>query len=428
MELFQKLGAEIEEAWREQNYNEDVFPQLAVDALSRADLPSKLSAWEVLEWTLRQSELPPQMDPGGMFGDPPITLFVAPRFYIDLYFWLDGTTQIHQHSFCGAFQVMLGSSIHSWYEFNRTERVNSFLETGEMSLKVCELLKLGDVKPILAGRQYIHSLFHLDQPSATIVVRTDRSPLFLPQFSYHKPYIAVDPFFDHQTTTKKMQCLGPLFRVEHPDTDRVIGEILETADFQTSLSILTVVHNQLSGAFLGQLFNLEGPAARFAAFVDIVMSRHGEKAARLGEIFDHRDRLNELVRRRGYVTNPEHRFFFALLLNVDERDRLLSLIKQRFPDADPIDKVLDWTYDLAQTRVVGVNTPNALGMENFDAVDLSILENLLRGKSSDEVRAAVAEEYGPEKLEASGFHQKMDRIRRSVIFAPLLATNSVARA
>jgi hypothetical protein len=53
-----------------------------------------------------------------------------------------------------------------------------------MSLKVCELLNVGDVQEIQAGRQYIHSLFHLDQPSATIVIRTEKSPLYLPQFAY----------------------------------------------------------------------------------------------------------------------------------------------------------------------------------------------------------------------------------------------------
>jgi hypothetical protein len=420
MELFQKLGAEIEDAWCEQNYNEEIFPQLAADALKKADVTSKLSAWEAIEWTLKQSELPPQKDPGGTFGDPPITLFVAPRFYIDVYFWLDGTTQIHQHGFCGAFQVLLGSSIHSWYEFERTESVNSFLETGEMSLKVCELLKVGDVQEIRAGRQYIHSLFHLDQPSATIVVRTDRSPLHLPQFSYHKPYIALDPFFEHQTTTKKMQSLVPFFRVDHPETDRIVTELLETEDFQTSFAVLSVVHSHLSGGHFGKLFKLEGPVTRFKAFLDIAGKRHGAKGERLAEIFEHRDRLNDLLRRRGYVTNPEHRFFFALLLNVDERDRILSLVKDRFPNSDPIEKILDWTYDLAQTRVVGVNTANALGIENFGDIDLSILENLLRGKSDDEMLAVLTAEYGDEKLKGADVNGKLERIRDSVIFQPLL--------
>ncbi len=421
MKLFQTLGAEIECLWREQNYNEDTFPDIAAGALQRAELPTKVSAWEVIEWTLQQSELPPQKDPPGTFGDPPITVFVAPRVYIDVYFWLDGTTQIHQHGFCGAFQVLLGSSIHSWYEFERTESVNTFFETGEMSLKVCELLKVGDVKQIFAGRQYIHSLFHLDQPSATIVVRTEKSPLHLPQFSYHKPYIALDPFFDHETTTKKLQALAPLFRVNHPDTDKFIGNILESADFQTSFSVLSMAHSHLSGGFLGQLFNLEGPAARFAGFVEIVKRRHGSKAERLNEIFENRERINDLVQRRSYVTDAEHRFFFALLLNVDSRSRILGLVKERFTEADPINKILDWTYDLAKTRVVGVNTPNALGLENFDDIDLSILENLLRGKSETATLETLAAEYGSEKLNAADVDGKISRIRNSAIFQPLLA-------
>ena len=421
MELFAKLGAEIEDLWREQNYHEDTFPDIAAGALQRADMTSKVSAWEVIEWTLQQSELPPQRDPSGNFGDPPITVFVAPRFYIDVYFWLDGTTQIHQHGFCGAFQVLLGSSIHSWYEFERTESVNTFFETGEMGLKVCELLKVGDVKQIFAGRQYIHSLFHLDQPSATIVVRTEKSPLHLPQFSYHKPYIALDPFFEHETTTKKLQALVPLFRVDHPNTDRLIAEILESADFQTSFSVLSMAHNHLSGGHLGQLFNLEGPAARFAGFLEIVKRRHGAKAERLHEIFEYRERINDLVQRRGYVTNAEHRFFFALLLNVEGRSRILALVKERFPETDPIDKILDWTYDLAQTRVVGVNTPNALGLEKFDDVDLSILENFLRGKSETATLEKLTSDYGVEKLDAVDVDAKVGRIRNSVIFQPLLS-------
>ncbi len=421
MKLFQQLGAEIEESWRAQNYNETALPAIAAEALQRADLPSKVSAWEIVEWTLRQSELPPQKDPTGKFGDPPITLFVAPRFYIDVYFWLDGTTQIHQHGFCGAFQVLLGSSLHSWYEFEPTETVNAFTEIGEMRLKVCELLQVGDVQPILAGRQYIHSLFHLDQPSATIVVRTDKSPLYLPQFAYHKPSLALDPFFDHQTTTKKLQCIGPLFHVNQPEADRLVSEMLETSDFQTGFAILSTVHSHLSGGVLGKLFNLEGPASRFAAFLEIVERRHGSKAVSLSAVFRHRERVNEIVRRRSYVTDPEHRFFFALLLNVEGRDTILSLVKQRFPDADPIDKVLDWTHDLAQTRVVGVNTSNALGLEGFNDIDISILEDLLRGRSESEMRESLASDYGAEKLATVDVDGKLARIRESEIFGPLLS-------
>ena len=164
MEAFQQLGAEIESLWLAQNYSEEALPAIAADALKRADLPSKLSAWDVVDWSLKQTRLPPQHDVHGKFGDPPITIYAGSRFNIDLYFWFEGTTAIHQHGFCGAFQVLLGSSIHSWYEFDLREKVNTFFEIGDIRLKVCEILEVGDVQEIWGGRQYIHSLFHLDRP------------------------------------------------------------------------------------------------------------------------------------------------------------------------------------------------------------------------------------------------------------------------
>ena len=245
MEEFSKFGDRLEAEWRSRDYDESAFPALASEALLKACLPEKITPWQVLEWTLKQTELPRQRDLPGRFGDPPVTVYSGPRFHIDVYFWFHGTTSVHQHAFCGAFQVLYGSSIHSWYEFALREKVNSFCEIGEMSLKSCELLSVGDIQQILPGRQYIHSLFHLDHPSATIVVRTDKSPLFLPQFDYRKPGLAVDPFFEQETTVKKLQAIGAFFRANRPDTDSQISALLEAADFHTAYIVLSTVKNHL---------------------------------------------------------------------------------------------------------------------------------------------------------------------------------------
>ncbi len=79
MELFQTLGTEVERLWRDANYDETVFPALAAEALEKANLPQKVSAWEVIEWTLKQTNLPEQRDLRGSFADPPITLYNSPR-------------------------------------------------------------------------------------------------------------------------------------------------------------------------------------------------------------------------------------------------------------------------------------------------------------------------------------------------------------
>ena len=418
MELFNDLGAEIEVLWRDQNYDERVFPEIAAEALKKANLPAKVSAWEVIEWTMRQTYLPEQRDLSGNFGDPPITLYNSPRFHVDVYFWLEGTTSIHQHAFCGAFQVLMGSSIHSWYEFERSEAVNTFTEIGNMNLKLCELLSEGDVQAIQAGKQYIHGLFHLEQPSATIVVRTHKSPMFLPQFSYHKPYLAIDPFFEEANTTKKMQCVTALMRAKHPQTDEFIADWLKVADFQTSFQILSTVRGYLRSNQVDQLFNLAAPQNRFDALLEIVRERHGERANVFPKVFEHIDKVDEILRRRSYVTDAEHRFFLALLLNVEGRERIFSLVKERFPESEPLDKILDWTFDLAQTRVLGEKIPNALGIMDFDDTDSFVLENLLLDKSEDEIRRVLETEYGAANLE--NLPERIEKIQKSVIFQPLL--------
>jgi hypothetical protein len=422
MQIFEELGKKVETLWCDKNYNEELFPSVAAQALRDFDLPSKVTAWDTVFWTLGEINLPEQRDLPGRFGDPPITLYNSPRFHIDIYFWLEGTTSIHQHAFCGAFQVIHGSSIHSSYDFETSEVINVFTELGEMELDHCELLKIGDVRKILAGRQFIHSLFHLDQPSATIVVRTHRSPLHLPQFDYRKPFLAIDPFFSEPNLTKKMQTITMMLRAKHPEADRLLFEMLEKADFQTTFTILGNTRGLLRNHGIQQLFNVEQPEDRFEKAVEVARQRHGSLADTILTIFEKQDKLFEITNRRNYITEPEHRFFLALLMNVEGKKRIFSLIKERFPESEPIDKVLDWTTQLAQTKVMGMHVPNALGIPNFDDFDSFILEDILKGLSDEDIQTNLAEEspnQNPEEL-AKDVTARIEKIRNSAVLKPLL--------
>ncbi len=129
MRQFQELGSLVESRWREQNYNEALFPEIAAHALTELDLTEEMDPWEIIRWVHRTPNLPRQQDRKAKFGNPPITLFVGSRFYVDVYFWLDGTTTVHQHAFSGAFQVLLGSSVHSHYRFEKDREINPYFLT-----------------------------------------------------------------------------------------------------------------------------------------------------------------------------------------------------------------------------------------------------------------------------------------------------------
>src|SRR5262245_45941087 len=187
MQFFQDLGSLVEHRWRDRNYGEDIFLEIAEQALAEAAPADHVDPWDVIRWLNTTTHLPEQQDVDGNFGEPPITLFCGPRFHIDLYFWLDGVTSVHEHGFCGAFQVFLGSSIHSQFNFEKDQTINAHFSTGQINLREVELLREGDIRRILPGSQYIHSLFHLDRPSATVIIRTYKTPDRQPQYEYHRP-------------------------------------------------------------------------------------------------------------------------------------------------------------------------------------------------------------------------------------------------
>jgi hypothetical protein len=418
MKEFQELGTLIEERWRAENYSEQQFPEIATQALAEANLPSRVDPWDIIRWVQSAITLPDQKDVDGRFGNPPITLFVGPRFFIDVYYWLDGTTSIHQHSFCGAFQVLLGSSIHSHYDFQADRVLSEHFSIGKLSLKNVQLLKFGDIKKILPGPQYIHSLFHLDRPSATITVRTDHTPSAAVQYDYRKPNFAVNPFFRSVNTIKKLQTLGLLLGMKHKDADAMISEMIVSSDFHTAFFILSNLSHHFKGNQMDALFELSTSKNRFEAILDKARTVHGDLVDMFLAVLEEQERQANIILRRGNITGEEHRFFLALLLNVSGREPILELVKERYPELDPVEKVLDWVEELSQIRVLGSQEPNALGISGFNDDHILVLENLLRGKPVNQMRTSVATS-GPPMLE-----DKLDKLtadlQNSALFKTLL--------
>jgi hypothetical protein len=426
MELFHDLGSRIEQRWKDHNYDEAVFPALAAEALAEASLDKLVSPWDIVRWLNSTTELPSQQDVPGNFGNPPITLFSGPRFHIDIYFWLDGTTSIHQHGFCGAFQVLMGSSIHSQYNFHPKQVLNQHFAVGDIRLESVELLEQGQIKPILSGKAYIHSLFHLDRPSATICVRTYHTASGSPQYNFLKPSFATDPFFKEPLSLKQLQSASLLLSMQHPDAVEMLDDLLSRADFQTTFALLDLAKSHLGGNRLEQTFGLSTGDEQYQRLFETARRRHGELADLIPPVFEEARRQNNLIHRRAQITAPEHRFFLALLLNVPDRRRMLEMAARRAPEADPVDTVMEWVEELANTKMLGSSEANVLGIADFDDDYQFALRCLLEGLSLTEARERCRAEWAEDYADEIG--AKLDALYESIPASDLFRGLQLGRA
>jgi hypothetical protein len=328
------------------------------------------------------------------------------RFQIDVLFWHTATTAIHQHAFSGAFVVLEGSSLHAKYAFELQRRINSRFLLGEISLGDCELLKSGDIREISRTNSLIHSLFHLDTPSVTIVVKTCIDPEAGPEYVYNLPSVAVDPTRWNPILTKRLQSLTLLFGIGSLELERLAASMLSTSDLQTCYEILRKLR------LLGVADDTYGRLCESArekhscAEVDLLLPAIEEELRRL-----------LIANSRKVVTDTSHRFFMALLMNLRDRESIHRLIRQRYPDTDPVASVENWCIDIADKIAIGID---------FDGLAGQLFRYCLIGHSQDEIVGMLTQIYGSEAVEKElgNINEACGRIRRNRYLKPLFARTS----
>ncbi len=328
---FKQLGDKVLAAWKVKNFSLPAFPDLAKEALENNPPSSVVDLEELIRDFLLNDEQPAQSLSG--FGQPELIVYNHPRFYIQILFWLDGTTDIHQHEFSGAFHVLGGSSIHSHFEFLNVNPITSHFRLGDLRLIDTKMLETGSTVPIVSGTSCIHSLFHLETPSLTVVVRTQSDPGTGPQFTYLPPHVGLDPVQEDALTMRRKQLFDALEQVGDPAYPDLLLELIEELDFERGFFML-----QSSHAYLRTLGAWDEVWKTFA-------QKHGTLAQGILPTLDEIVRRDTISGMRGMIEEPEHRFFLALLLNVPGRDRILELVGQRF-DGDPISTILRWAEEL----------------------------------------------------------------------------------
>jgi hypothetical protein len=379
---FQRLGdtiaAELGEG-REAVYAN--LERVAVEQLTAFNPSAHITHDDLVDYVLSADTLCKQADLDGKFAEPPVSLYHGGDFDISALTWLDGTTSIHQHNFCGAFHVLAGSSIHSRYRFEawRSPEHLQRAIAGRLQLLDLEVLRAGDTRVIARGSGLIHSLFHMTRPSVTIVIRTitDDSTAEV-QYDYRWPGLAHDPFQRHAPTTRKLQYLRMLRVLDRDGACVHLQRVLADADLLLAYLLIT------------EQTGISADPEQARALTAMCTTLPEDERELLYQA-THNDLLSRaVVNFRRKLHDPGHRFLLALLLNVFDRQELLRLVQREFRITDPVDQVMTWVAEMTGNTD---RFPNAIGL-SFSTTELHMLDAMFRGAGLDEVLAQFSDRYG----------------------------------
>jgi len=330
-----RLSTSIHEAWRRCEFSEESFSDIAVDALTANPPTASLDYLDVACWLAEVDTLPNQVRLDESFGQPPVTLYWDGRFQIDMLHWLAGTPAIHQHGFGGAFAVIEGSSIHCHFKFALRRQINSHFLVGLTHREQLEILERSAIRHIPRGHGLIHSLFHLDTPSVTLVVRTCEDPGSRPEYVYFPPSIALDPSHVDALRTRRLQMVEMLIRVRNPKASDVVARILEVCDLHTAFLLLLKLHRRD--------FMLESYERGLSA----VSARYGSQIEKeiAAAVLEESRRVPILALRQA-TQDSRHRFLLGLLVNVQEPAVVYRAVEARYRGGDPESLVNEWLQEL----------------------------------------------------------------------------------
>lgn len=409
--FFRRLGDDI--AATLGDTRESVYAGLervAAEKLAAHNPSAHVSPADLVDYVLGAEALCKQADLDARFAEPPLSLYNGGHFDISALTWLDGTTSIHQHAFCGAFHVLAGSSIHSRYRFRAWETPESHQRAiaGDLELIDIEVLRAGDTRVIRRGASLIHALFHMIRPSVTIVIRTiTDEPGAEVQYDYRWPGLAHDPFHKHAPTLRKLQYLRMLRALDAAAFPSHLARVLPEADL--NLAYTVVSEQVLVGGDAGEARRLAALCTRLTPGERALLHRaaHGDLLSRT--LIDLRRKLHE----------PQHRLLLALLLNVFDRRELLRLVQRETGCADPISQVCTW---IAEMSGMTERYPNLIGLD-FNATALEMLACMWSGSGFADVLRQLGDRHGEAAVSPhrADLRALFDALRECALFHAVFA-------
>jgi len=399
---FRALGNRLERSWLHYNYDEEVFSRLALESLEDSASLKAMGVGGIIDWFFGREHAFQQPSARKLFGQPPIMLFQAPRFYIEALFWFSGTTSIHEHGFSGAFSVLAGSSVHSHWHFELERAINSRMLCGRLDRVSTEILTPGAIRPIRPGASLIHQLFHLEVPSVTIVVRTYFNRNNLPQYQYLPPGLAVDPEDYDPVRARRLMLLDAMSQGQIEGLDKYCQRLIATSDVENLYYIFSLlIRRKLERGFLEDLYS--------AAY-----ARHGDVVRLIWKVCAWERRTRIVTSLRSKVSDPDARFLLALLMLMPNRNSVFETINLQFPEMVPLDVIESWLEKLSGKETLGFD---------FNDTNRILLRGLIEGLDMEDLLGRLLKEFQDGSIveNRDRLIEHVKQLARSDLLFPLLS-------
>jgi len=376
------LGQAVSRAWSAADRQDGALPEVAARALAEVDVPAGVTSSGILEWAAATADLPPQSRRSDPFGQPPLVLHYEDDFFIQALIWMEGTTAIHDHSFCGAFMVLEGASLQVTYDFEPADRLaDDRLVVGDLVSDQPEVLRPLDIRPIEPGGGFIHALFHLERPTVTIVVRNSACALPYPQYEYLRPGLGWNSLWEDRTWSKRLQSIRTLEVLDPASARRTVRELV-TGGASLWEAFLLVEHWSSTHRWNESTADL----------VECLGARNGALADVLGNALEQQVFVRKILMRRGMLHALQHRALLALLANLPDAPSVTSVVHQLFPGEDTGTLLLTWAEELSGPDLRGVS-----GLSFADGRLAELRASPLEGREQDllaEIRSKWGEPRG----------------------------------
>lgn len=391
LNYFCKLDEHLDKAWDAVNRDEDRFSEVAATALRTLPPGQSLDLEELVEALLNPAiAVPSQLAPPGVFGQPGVTVFRGRGYLVEVYFWQQSLSAIHDHPFCGAFTLLQGFSVEAVYRFETQENLGPRARLGCLSLESLALIEPGHVGAFGRGRHaLIHALLHVPVPSVSMVVRTERAEGYL---RYFPPGLALAMDSPAETFERPMQLLETLRVSGNPEYSAHFETFLRAADFETAFRIL-------SRSWFGLT------QAERDTWLDIARECHGDRVDMIRQVLQRAELDYEADSLRQRLTDTEHRFITTVLLLAGSRGELLELLATRY--SDPLEKLHRFAED-----------PAVFAQD--EAASALIAHVLIDGGSAQNAIDRLVAVYG--QAEFRGREDEINTFYNTCVFASLRST------